>query len=219
MAPASPSLAVFDLDRTLSRGDTFLAYLAAVLRRRPARLARAWRLPLDTAWHLLGGRDNGWLKERYLRALLGGLPRPALDAHTAAFLARLLAGGLRPAALERLREHQARGDRVLLATASPDLYVEPLAAALGIAEVVCTRTAWSGDTYRGHLVGGNCYGRAKLERVQALVGDGGGGRRIVYSDHHDDLPLLEWADRGVAVSPTRRLARLARARGLEVAAW
>jgi phosphoserine phosphatase len=42
---------------------------------------------------------------------------------------------------------------------------------------------------------------------------------IAYSDHHADLPLLHWADKAVAVNPTRRLAATAGIEGIAIEDW
>lgn len=216
----SETLVVFDLDGTLTRRDTYTAYLLAFLRRRPLRLGRTWRLPFDTLHFFAGAADNAWLKQRYLRAVLGDVPRGIIETHTRDFNARLLARGLRQQALERLAAHRERGDRVILATASLDLYVEDLAARLGIAETVCTCVAWSADDrLTGSLAGANCRGAEKLARVRALSGVERHAHRVVYTDHHSDAPLLEWAHERVAVAPSRALAARAADLGLKVVHW
>lgn len=149
---------------------------------------------------------------------MGGAPRAQVDAWGRFYAERIVAKGLRPYCLAALREHRSTGDRVLLATASFDVYVEPLARYLGIEEVVCSRIDWSGkDRVRG-IDGGNCLAREKLRRVQALIGVDG-ANVIAYSDSHADLPLLSWAEYGVAVSPTPRLARQAGDLGFDVRDW
>jgi phosphoserine phosphatase len=42
---------------------------------------------------------------------------------------------------------------------------------------------------------------------------------VAYSDSHADEPLLRWAHIGVAVNPTRRLRRRAKAGAFELVDW
>lgn len=222
------TVAVFDLDKTLTRRDTFLPFLLGYLRRRPRRIWRLPLLPLALVRIVAapgGGnpgtkqRDTrGRVKQAVLRAFLGGAPRAGVAAWGEAYAERVMAEGLRPGCLAALRKHQAAGERVLLATASFDVYVEPLARRLGIEEVVCSRIAWDAAGRVTGIDGGNCRDHEKLRRVQARLGDDGSGV-IAYSDSHADLPLLTWAGRGVAVSPTPRLARAAAAPGFELRDW
>lgn len=222
MTRNSPTVAVFDLDKTLTRRDTFLSFLGGYLRRHPLGVWRLALLPLTlpvaVARATKEQNRRTRIKQAVLRAFVGGAPRAQVDAWGRLYAERVVDGGLRPYCLAALREHLSSGDRVLLATASFDVYVEPLARYLGIEEVVCSRIDWSGkDRVRG-IDGGNCLAREKLRRVQALIG-ADGASVIAYSDSHADLPLLAWAERGVAVSPSPKLAREAGDLGLEVRAW
>ena len=109
---------------------------------------------------------------------------------------------------------------MLLATASFDFYVRPLARKLGFDVVVCTRAAWAADgSLTGAIDGDNCYGEAKLKAVLATLPQRPRPTMIVYTDHHSDWQLLLESDHPVAVSPTAALRRLAKARGIEVRNW
>lgn len=216
---ASDSLAVFDLDGTVTSGDTYVAFLLHFLRAHPVRLLRTSSLPFAVAMHRAGLRDNTWLKARFMERILGGTDRARIERSVESFLSGLLTRGLRPGALAALEAHRARGDRLILASASFDLYVEPLAEALGFHTVVCTRAAWQHGALTGRLDGPNCYGHAKLELLQRHLGRTEGAGVTAYSDHHTDLPLLTWSEHGVAVNPTPKLSRLAEQNGLDVADW
>ena len=221
-AAVSPGeVVLFDLDGTITRRDTYLAYLIGFLARHPGRLPRAAPLPLAVLLHFAGRRDNTWLKTSFLRAVLGGLPRAILESWTRTFLDRVLATGLRTRALETTERHRAAGHRLMLVTASLDFYAEPLGARLGFDDVLCTRAAFD-DTGRltGELDGGNCYGATKLERVrQHLTAATADARITCYADHHTDLPLLRFAHAPVAVNPTDRLRRAAVALGIPIEDW
>ncbi|MDJ0896186.1 MAG: HAD-IB family hydrolase [Alphaproteobacteria bacterium] len=214
-------VAVFDLDRTLTVSDTFVAFLLGFLLRAPSRWPRALTLPGAVALYCAGLRDNTWLKTTFLRAILGGLQRDALVPWIDRFVERLLARGLRRDALRKMDWHRAKGDRLVLATASPDLYVIPLAARLGFDAVVSTRVAWDAEErVLGGLIGRNCYGAEKLARVEAWLGRHKMvGPVSVYTDHHSDLALLQRAEHPVAVCPTRKLRAAARAQSFAVEDW
>jgi HAD superfamily hydrolase (TIGR01490 family) len=210
-----------DLDGTITRRDTYLAYLIGFLARHPGRLPRAAPLPMAVVRHLAGQRDNTWLKTTFLRAVLGGLPRGMLESWTRTFLDRVLATGLRARALETIERHRAAGHRLVLVTASLDFYAEPLGARLGFDHVLCTRAAFD-ETGRltGELDGRNCYGAMKLERVRDyLRAQGLDSPTVLYTDHHSDLPLLRGVDLPIAVNPTRRLRRIATRSGIRIDDW
>ena len=215
-------LAIFDLDGTLTRRDTYLAYLAGFTRKHPHRITRLHTLPLDVArFYSSPMRDNAWLKQRFLHAVLAGVDRATVRAWTREFNERLFETGLRRAALEQVADHRRLGHRLMLATASLDIYVHDLADRLGFTDVVCTHVEWDpNDRLTGRLAGTNCHGQEKAARVIAhLRNTGKGWRTFVYTNHHSDVPLLNWADERVAVSPTAGLARQADTLKLRVVRW
>lgn len=216
----SPRIVVFDLDVTLTQYDTFLPFIVGYLRHhRKRRSLRLWKLPLGLLKFWRWG-DRTWLKTEMLRAFVGGEPRARVAAWTERFVDNLLAEAMRAQGLVQLRDYQSHGVRVILASASFDIYVDRIAEKLGVDEVLATRAAWNS---RGRLVGmdgENCRYEEKLRRVKALPDMPEDGVGVVaYSDSHADLPLLSWAEHGVAVWPSKRLVHQVGGLGLDVVRW
>ena len=82
----SGSLAVFDLDGTITRRDTFGPFLWGFLWRRPWRLPRVL-LALPGAARYLFNRDRGAFKGAVIHALLGGAQRASLERWAERFVA------------------------------------------------------------------------------------------------------------------------------------
>ena len=213
-------IVIFDLDGTITRRDTYTAFLLRSLGHRPVRLLPALLLPFAVAAHMAGLRDNAWLKTQFLAAILGGIDRSELQLLTGAFVEDLQRHGLRDRARGAINAHRAAGDFVVLATASFDFYVTEIGRTLGFDAVVCTRSEWSEDRLVPVLPTGNCHGIVKADRVKDLLASlPAPGRLTVYTDSHVDLPILAMADDPVTVNPTRRLAVLAAERGYRVEDW
>ena len=217
---ATDTIAIFDLDGTITRRDTYAAYLLGYLRRHPEAW---WRLPSFALFLAQPGAraQSGALKAAALGAVFAGAERARIEAWNDIFVPWCRARLLRAGAVARIAMHREAGHRLLLATASLDLYVRRLARELGFDEVVCTRAAWTAaGRIAGALDGGNLKGEAKLAAVRRVVPAGTAAPLVIaYSDHHADLPLLRWADRAVAVCPTARLAAAAAAEGFAVETW
>ncbi len=215
-----PRMVVFDLDVTLTRYDTFLPFVVGYLRhQRKLRGLAFWRLPLALLefWHW---HDRTWLKAQMLRLFLGGEPRHRIEVWADRFVDELLAKAMRAQAIAELRRHQNAGTRVILASASFDIYVARLAQKLDIPEVLATRVAWNARDKLVGLDGENCRDTEKLRRIQALPGAPADGAGVIaYSDSHADLPLLTWAENGVAVCPSKRLFHQVGGLGLEIVRW
>lgn len=218
----APPVAIFDLDGTITRSDTFLAFLVGSLVRSPGR----WHVTPALAWavamHLAGRRDNGWLKAFFLRRIVGGRAPAAVDGWVRTFVQRVLAREVLPQARAEIARLKAAGCRLVMASASPDLYAAALAAELGFDDLVCTRVARLPDgRWAGELDGGNCYGLEKRRRIEHHLARLGvePGSVAFYSDHHSDLPLFEAVGLRYAVNPTPRMADHARRLGIETLVW
>lgn len=116
-------IVVFDLDGTLIQEDSFVRFLLGFLRHRPIRIIKVLHLPLALIFHYIGLRDNTWLKTTFLKAFIGGLSRKEVEVFAEKFADRLVKKSLLPKAYERIRDHQEKKDLLVLATASPDIYV------------------------------------------------------------------------------------------------
>ena len=164
---SKPVTAIFDLDGTITRYDTYLRYLIGYLIRHPRRLIPAARLPWVVAQFYFGFVDNTYVKKQFLRAILAGSTREEIDTWNLKFIEELMRTGVRKEAIAHIHYHRTLGHKLILATASLDFYVRPLAEKLGFEYVVCTQSKWTdNDRLVGDLIGPNCYGRAKLELLR-----------------------------------------------------
>jgi len=204
MAYPSGCLAVWDVDRTLTRSDTLLPFLRAVVGR------RAWASVLPAVASDVirrrGGRAE--LKDALLRHCLADQPESALQEIADRFAQYMLATGCRPDALERWAWHRARGDALALASASPGIYLRPLGTLLGAHHVLATEL----ESIAGRLTGArsapNCRGAEKARRIAGLIAELQPEQVWVYSDSRSDRPSLAQADVAIRVRPFRRLANL-----------
>lgn len=216
-------LALYDMDRTITRRGTYTPWLLYwAWHRAPWRLAL---LPLSGVFGLLyvaKAITRGRLKELNHRLLMGDRVARAEVMHVAdRFAARVVARGLLPGAVRQVAADRAEGRRIVIATASYAFYAEAIGRALGIADVIGTRSVWDGDRLRARIDGDNCYGPAKLAMVEAwLAAHGLTGTAIrFYSDHVSDAPVFERADEQVATTPSPKLRALAGRRGWRVVDW
>lgn len=220
-------VAMYDMDRTITRSGTYSGFLMHVARRR-----QQWRLLLlplvGVAGLAYAARliDRSRLKAINLRLLVGKRFRRSEIAPLAeSYADQVIARGLHSAALEQIAADREAGYRLLLATASFHLYVDAIAQRLGIDDVLATRLDEPDDAGHIHarLAGDNCYGEAKFARISdwltanAITRDAAHIR--AYSDHVSDHPMLHFADEAVATTPSRRLKRLAPRMGWQVVDW
>lgn len=219
---APMNLCLFDLDETLLPIDSDHAWgefiaragwvdAATFARRNDAFYAQYREGRLDIHEYIAFSTDP--LRSRSAEELAAAQRR---------FMAEVIGPVLRPAAFALVREHYARGDRVALVTATNDFVTAPIAAALGIADLLAVRLERdAGGTITGRIHGTPSYREGKVVRVREWLA--AEGRRwsdferiSVYSDSVNDLPLLERATDPVATNPSPALREVAASRGWRV---
>jgi len=211
-------LAVFDLDGTLTRGDTFVPYVLDFLVRRPRRWLRVVPAFATVVWFFLGRMSRDRLKERLSMICLGGASRDELASCTARFVSRVLRKGMRAGALAALEKHRSAGDRLVLLSASPDLYVPALASSLGFHECLCTELQWNGARLSGRFATANRRGEEKARLVGAMRAAAPGGI-AAYANSGSDLPHLLLVDRPMLVNASARTRRRAAGLGIPCGEW
>jgi HAD superfamily hydrolase (TIGR01490 family) len=219
-------LAIYDMDRTVTRGPTYTPFLLhCALRRAPWRLIF---LPLvigSMLAYVLRLIDRGKLKEINHSLLLGGKIHPKdLGPLVESFADRQVATNIRPGGLKAIARDKAEGRRLVLATASYRLYADAIAKRLGFDDVIGTGSVIGLDErVHAKIAGENAYGPAKLRMIADWVEKSGlkgrHGHVRFYSDHVSDQPAFEWADEPVAVNPHGKLRRLAEQRGWAIEDW
>lgn len=218
----SQALTLFDLDETLLPLDSDHAWGEFITR-------IGWVDPVE-----FGRRNDAFYRQYQAGQLdihayvdfatepLRSRPAAETAAAQARFMAEVIGPNLRPAALRLVREHQDRGDLVALVTATNDFVTAPIAAALGIEDLLAVRLErGAAGTITGRIDGTPSYREGKVSRVQewlaARARTWSQFERIsVYSDSLNDLPLFEKATHPVATNPSPALRQVAEARGWRI---
>ena len=217
-------LAIYDMDRTVTRHATWTPFLLhCAVRRAPWRLVFLPLVVASMLAYVLKIIDRGRLKEINHRLLLGGVTdQAALEPLVDSFAARTLASNVRPGARAAIARDKAEGRRVVMATASYRFYARAIAERLGFDDCIGTNHVLGLDQQvHAKIDGANCYGPVKLQMIEAWLQREGLTRAHVrfYSDHASDAPVFEWADEAVAVNPHDRLLVLAGKKGWAVEDW
>ncbi|MGH8286847.1 MAG: HAD-IB family hydrolase [Steroidobacteraceae bacterium] len=212
-------IALFDLDGTITRHDTFVPYVVRLLLRRPWQTLRLLGVVPALVRFVIRRADHGAVKAALLRSALRGRSRAELDAWTNEFVPRLIARGTFARALEVIAQHRGKGDRLVLLSASPDLYVPAIARALGFDEAICTGVGWDGDRLDGALSTPNRRGEEKARCVEALRRRHPGVAIVAYANGAADLPHLQLVDRPLLVNASPAVRRRAEGLGIPTASW
>jgi HAD superfamily hydrolase (TIGR01490 family) len=187
--PQKPVLAVFDFDGTLTFADSMIPFLREI-----AGAARFWGgvpalLPTLCAFKL-GRIDNKTAKEAFFNKFLSGRQPGDLEPVVRRFLAGRLARLVNPTAMEHLRRHQEQGHRVVVVSASPELYLLAWASCSGIREAIGTRLEVRDGALTGRIEGANCHGSEKVARLEEALGPLSRFTVHAYGDSSGDAELL-----------------------------
>ncbi len=208
-------LAVFDIDGTLVRGASermFWWYLFLRRRQGPRQLAAFLLFMLR---YLPTG---GIQTPRKNKAYLAGLGVDEVDALAREFVAERLMGRLYAPAVQRLEQHLARGDVVVLMSGTLQPIARALADALRVPYACATLTSQRNGVILAQPPEIHPYDAAKLSLVRQFAAELKIEMRRVaaYADSMHDIFLLEAVGEPVAVRPDRRLLGAALERNWEV---
>lgn len=197
------TVVAFDVDGTLTTRDSVTAFLRRFAAR-PIVLVRAFGQS-PRVLVALAGRSRDGLRAAATAAVFRGVPLDEVEGEAERFARDVIAARLRADTVARLRWHVAEGHRVVLVSASYEVYLHRLAEELGAEAVLATRLAVDeSGRCTGQLNGANCRATEKAVRLAAWL-DAQGLRRDevdvwAYGDSPGDLELLEFADHPVWVA-------------------
>ncbi len=209
------SLALFDLDNTLLSNDSdylwgqFLVEQGLVdgefYERENQRFYDAYR----------AGTLNIHAFLAFMLKPLTEHPLPELLAWRAQFMREKIEPIILPKALALLDRHRTANDTLLIITATNRFITEPIAARLGIANLLATEIELIDGRYTGRALGTPCFHQGKVERLQQWLAETGYDlhKSWFYTDSRNDLPLLNLVAHPVAVDPDQTLAEHAAAHG------
>ncbi len=218
-------LAIYDMDKTVTRYATYNRFLLHLATRQSQwRLFLIPFLPVGLAAYALKYWNRDQLKEFSQGLLLGrqidkAKSQPHIDSHAA----HVVKNNILPQALAQIKADKSAGYRLVLATASYRLYVEPIAAALGFDDVIATDLSEQDGKVQAQIQNGNCYGEVKLDKIKQWMKAQHLDRATChirgYSDHVSDAPLLEFADEAFATNPHQPLTELAQMKNWPILHW
>ena len=212
------NLALFDLDHTLLTIDSDYAwgvYTSTIGWTDPTRFNE--RNDAFYAQYKAGTLDIREFCAFSLKPLTQHEP-DQLYAWREQFVREKIAPIVAPGAPALLERHRAQGDRLLIMTATNRFITEPVAALLGVDDLIATDPEISNGRYTGRISGIPNFHQGNVQRLQ-LWRDAQPQRydhTTFYSDSRNDIPLLLTADTPVAVDPDDALRAEAERRGWPV---
>lgn len=185
-------LVLFDFDGTITTKDSLAdfiqfsigkpAYYQGLFLQSPMLIAYKLKIiPNDVAKEkFIGSFFKGWDEEKFRNL--------AID-----YSIKKIDSILRPGAIEKMRWHQDKGDRVAVVSASIECWLKPWCEKNGI-ELLSTRLEMREGKLTGKFSTKNCYGAEKAYRVRERFDLEQYTYITAYGDSRGDKELLELAD-------------------------
>ena len=207
-------LFAFDLDKTLLKGNSSVAFCRYLYRKKVIGKKAVFFAVLYYIKHLYFGLTLRELHQKSFDRILKGLSLDLLKGLVNSFLDENLEKLLYIPAISHLQKAQKEGKAVVILSAAPAFLVEEIADRLGVIK-------WEGSKYHvdkdrllcmiAFVVEGRDKAFFLLEEKKRL---GLSKQEVVaYSDSHLDLPFLYVAGSVFVVQPDKRLKQVARRLG------
>ena len=215
---SKPDLVIFDLDNTILNGDSdysMINYLVDI-----NLLDEADKLKNDEFIqdYQDGSLDFNEYTHFALKPYLG-MTQDEINEIILPFVKTIIEPMINIFALKLIHDHHDNGHTILLASATNELIVKPIAHRLGINHVIGTKVEFKNNQCSGEFIPPSALGSGKLKLVKAWMKDhqfDDFSGVTFYSDSINDLPLLESVEFPKAVNPDVKLEAISNERKWEV---
>lgn len=185
------NLALFDFDGTLYPKDSFTGFIFFALSKRHIVKRGLKILPWIQAYYLRLYPAHA-MRPRLFATMFKGMPVEIVEKLAQQYAQKLLKK-LDPDLFRQLRQHQQRGDHVVLVSASVDLYLVPICEVLKI-DLICTRTEIKNGVFTGKYYSADCSSEQKKLRILEKYQLDDYDAIYAYGNSEEDLDMLSLAD-------------------------
>ncbi|YCO01218.1 HAD family hydrolase [Vibrio sp. VNB-15] len=187
-----PSLALFDFDGTITDEDMFSAFLHYSVFGLRKWVGNVVILPFYALY------KAGVIPAKRMRPIasfiaFAGRKTQEVEALGAQFAKEVITKHIRPEAQAKLEWHQARGDTIVVVSASLNAYLKPWCQTHGY-QLLCSELLSGSERLGGFYQSGDCSLERKVHRVQSTFDLSQYQAIYAYGDTHEDIPMLKLAD-------------------------
>ena len=192
-AKSQPSqvLALFDFDGTLCKRDSFTGFIFYAHSHMRIVKRGVTILPWILAYYAKQYPAH-LMRPKLYQALFKNIDADQVQK-AAQHYVKTLVKHLDSDLLKQLQQHQRLGHRVILVSASLDLYLQPLCQHLGI-ELICTQVEIQNNLLTGQYASQDCSNEQKAIRILECCNLSHYSHVYAYGNSDEDLAMLELAD-------------------------
>ncbi|NLJ63910.1 MAG: HAD-IB family hydrolase [Christensenellaceae bacterium] len=198
------AVSLFDFDGTMLKGDSIVEYISLAIKEGLCPKRNIPKILLSTLLALSGAISTERAKSMSL-SFLKNVDKNRQEEFAKRFISEKLLPRLYPEAFDRLLMHRAKGDMVLIVSASPDCYMKHLPLYLPVDGVLASLTTDSGE------VTCNFKGAEKPKRIEKWLKENNIAMDIensfAYGDSSHDIPMMELTQNPICINPKKALSR------------
>lgn len=217
--PGQRVAAFFDLDKTIIATSSAYAFGREFMHNGLISHSEAFQISLAKGTYMMAGHSSEQMDSSrdQLTNLVSGWSVEEVARITDEAMHTVVTPVIYAEARELIDFHKAAGHDVIIISASASQLVEPIAAELGIDQVVATELEVVDGRFTGEILfyaKGDAKARAIADLAEANHYDLPAS--FAYSDSATDIPMLEMVGNPVAVNPDRAMKKHALESGWEV---
>ncbi len=184
-------LALFDVDYTLTKKETLIAFFTYLVKKKPSLLLHLPKAVASGLFYKLGIHKEKETKEMFL-AFLENLSMDTVDQLSNDFIEEELIHFLYADGIEKVKELKSKGYLIVLTSASPEFYISKLKEVFDADYVMGTRFIEKDGKFVSNMGGENNKGEEKVRRLFEVFDK----EKInlmdsyMFSDSMSDEPLL-----------------------------
>jgi len=206
-----PYTAFYDLDHTILDGNS-ATYLVQEAHKRGVMTERQYR---HAAWLSILYKLNIGEPIKMINRMLSwltGLQEKSIMELSQEIFDHIIKETIRPEILETIREHRAKNAAVILLSSATSPICLPVTRFMELDDVICTQLEAEDGILTGHTRGKLVYGPEKKVRMLAYCREKEYDPREAwyYGDSHTDKYVMEAVGFPVAVSPDKKLLKIAK---------
>jgi len=148
-------------------------------------------------------------------AAMAGSPADEMEATSARLFSKKIRDRIYPEMRDLIAAHLRQGHTVVMISSATQYQVEPVAAELGIAHVVCNRLEVHDGVLTGAVAEPIIWGESKAEQAQHFAATHGIdlARSYFYADGDEDAALMHLVGKPRPTNPRSGMAKVAERRG------
>jgi len=206
------ALAIFDLDNTLIAGDSDYLWGEFLVKNGYVDAGEFAEKNAQFYEDYKSGNLDIMAYQRFALKPLSEQSMETLNEWHAQFMETFIEPIILPKAQALVDVHKAKGDRVMIITATNTFVTRRIGIRYGIHELLGTNGEIKNQRYTGEVEGIPTFQGGKVTRLnewmkrenETLEGS------YFYSDSHNDLPLLELVDHPIVVDGDEKLTAAAK---------